>query len=166
MFTKINKFASAVLLLTAFSAIANVDLSTLDIQSQDQSLDFKNKVHQYQGNVRLHYQDLAITADLLVVDASAGVGNEVVTAKGKPAIFKKGSTEQDTVTAQASTVVFYVNKKLITLAGAAQLSQAGSMVSGDEMSYDIVTQKLNAGSKEGSQNRTQTVIQQQKPAQP
>ncbi len=169
--TKINQIKSiGVSLLLASSLLsfagsvqaAKKDLSQeITIKSKRQSADLKNKIASYLEDVSIRQGSIAITADIVQVfsntDAKTGEKVDTYLAKGKPALFQQQLEDGSSISLQANEIKYQPDHHIITVSGNAQVKQAGSKVTGETITYNTLSEKLEA---EGSSDNSVTTILQ------
>ena len=133
----------------------------ITIKSQRQAADLKNKIASYLDNVSIRQGSISITADVVKVfsrvDKKSGEKNDTYLAKGKPAIFEQQLEDGSFITLQADEITYNPNSNTITISGNALVKQAGSEVSGNEITYNTLSEKLEAQS---ANNQSVTTILQ------
>ncbi|MCJ8321599.1 MAG: lipopolysaccharide transport periplasmic protein LptA [Colwellia sp.] len=133
------------------------------ISAQRQAGDLKNKIATYSGDVVIKQGTLIINADSVKV-YQAKVDEEVYIAKGQPAKFEQKLADGSKITLQADEIKYEPAIHSIVISGNALLQQAGSEVKGSQITYNTVTEQLNAI---GDQNeKTSTVLQPKKKVKP
>jgi lipopolysaccharide export system protein LptA len=131
----------------------------ITVDSKSQFVDGKNKTSLFKDNVSITQGSLVISADEVEVVASEGEGREVFIARGKPASYSQTLEDGTPVTAKANEIRYEVAKRTISLKGSAELQQDTSMVQGDKITFDMVTEQLLAtGGSEGEDGRVTTVF--------
>jgi len=156
-----------------FLSNANADKKDLEqeitIKSQRQAADLKNKIASYLDNVSIRQGSISITADLVkvfsVVDKASGEKNDTYLAKGKPAIFQQKLEDGSLISLQADEITYKPSSNIITVSGNALVKQAGSEVSGNEITYNTLSEKLEAHSANNQSVTTvlqPTVLKKQK----
>lgn len=131
----------------------------ITIKSVSQFVDGLNDVAVYKDNVVITQGSLNITADEVRIDASAGDGNEVFVALGKPASFEQRLQDGSLVRATANKVRYTRVNKKINLAGNAQLAQNSSTVTGENITFDMLNEQLIASGTDGDSGRVKAVFQ-------
>lgn len=133
-------------LFTANAAAKISDLSQeIQIKAKRQSADLKNKIASYLDNVVITQGSLTINADLVQVISSSE--HKIYIAKGSPAVFEQQLTDGSPIVLEADKIQYEPEKNLITIEGNAKLSQEGSEVSGMKITYNTLTEQLEAESK-------------------
>lgn len=152
------------LLLTLFAPVnaAKNDLSQeITIKSKRQSADLKNKIASYLDEVSISQGSISIKADIVQVysneDDTTKTESDTYLAKGKPAIFKQKLEDGSLISLQANEIKYQPDINLITVSGNAQVKQAGSQVTGETITYNTLSEKLEAQS---SDNESVTTILQ------
>ncbi len=131
---------------------------TISATSRDQMLDGKAKTSVFIDNVLITQGSLKINADRVEADASKGQGNEVISAVGTPASYEQRLEDGSLVQAQANLIKYDVATKVISLEGAARITQNDSTVSADSISYNMVQEQIVANTNADSQQSVTTVI--------
>ncbi len=169
MTKKINiKFSlimgSALLLTTSLNSVyaAKKDLTQeITVAAKKSSADLKNKIASYLGNVNIKQGSILITADLVQVFGSKDSGSDdksdTYLAKGNPAIFQQELEDGSLISLQADEIKYQPSINTITVAGNAIVKQAGSEVSGSKITYNTLSEKLEA---ESNNNETVTTVLQ------
>ena len=141
----------------------------ITIKSQRQAADLKNKIASYLDNVSIRQGSISITADIVKVfsriDKKTGIKNDTYLAKGKPAIFQQKLEDGSLISLQADEISYHPNTNTITVSGNALVKQAGSEVSGNEITYNTLTERLEAQSADNQSVTTvlqPTVLKKQK----
>lgn len=133
----------------------------ITIKSQRQAADLKNKIASYLDKVSIRQGSISITADVVKVfsrvDKKSGEKNDTYLAKGKPAIFQQQLEDGSLITLQADEITYKPNSNMITISGNALVKQAGSEVSGNKITYNTLSEKLEAQS---ANNQSVTTILQ------
>ncbi len=141
----------------------------ITIKSQRQAADLKNKIASYLDNVSIRQGSISITADLVkvfsLVDETSGEKDDTYLAKGKPAIFQQKLEDGSLISLQADEITYKPSSNTITVSGNALVKQAGSEVSGNEITYNTLSEKLEAHSANNQSVTTvlqPTVLKKQK----
>ncbi|WP_232771102.1 lipopolysaccharide transport periplasmic protein LptA [Colwellia sp. 75C3] len=133
----------------------------ITIKSQRQAADLKNKIASYLDNVSIRQGSISITADIVkvfsVIDKKSGEKKDTYLAKGKPAIFQQQLEDGSLIKLQANEITYSPNSNMITITGNALVKQAGSEVSGNEITYNTLSEKLEA--KSANNQSVTTVLQ-------
>ena len=124
---------------------AKADLGQeITIKSQRQAADLKNKIASYLDNVSISQGSISITADVVKVfsqaDKKSGEKIDTYQAKGNPAIFQQKLEDGSLIKLQADEITYNPNIHMITISGNALVKQAGSEVSGDEITYNTLNE--------------------------
>jgi lipopolysaccharide export system protein LptA len=134
------------------------------IKSLRIATDYKNKIASYLDDVSIRQGSISITADIVKV-FSVSEKNYTYLAKGKPAIFQQQLEDGSVIILQADEITYNPDANIITITGNALVKQAGSEVSGDEITYNILSEKLEAKSVSNQSVTTvlqPTILKQQK----
>jgi lipopolysaccharide export system protein LptA len=133
----------------------------ITIKSQKQSADLKNKIASYLDNVSIRQGSISISADVVkvfsFVDKKSDEKIDTYLAKGQPAIFQQKLEDGSLITLQADEIKYHPTSNMITVSGNALVKQAGSEVSGNEITYNTLSEKLEAKS---ANNQSVTTILQ------
>lgn len=152
---------SALLLLCTRTAFSNENDFGLPIEigSNSQFIDGKNKTALYKDNVLITQGSLTIEADEVEVIASEGSGREIFVARGNPASYSQELEDGNPVSAKANEIRYEVAKRTISLTGNAELKQDTSQVKGNSITFDMVTEQLLAtGGADDASGRVTTVF--------
>lgn len=141
-----NILLSLAILFSGNIAAENDNFSQeIQIKAKRQSADLKNKIASYLDNVLITQGNLTISADLVQVISKTE--NKIYIAKGNPARFEQKLTDGSPIILEAEKIRYEPGKNLITIEGNAKLSQEGSEVSGTKITYNTLTEQLEAESK-------------------
>ncbi len=160
------------ILLLSNAHAAKKDLEQeITIKSRHQAADLKNKIATYLDNVSIRQGSISITADIVKVfsriDKNTSEKNHTYQAQGKPAIFQQQLEDGSLISLQADEITYHPNTNIITIAGNAVVKQAGSEVSGNKITYNTLSEKLEAQSTNNQSVTTilqPTVLKKQKEA--
>ncbi|TLU66683.1 lipopolysaccharide transport periplasmic protein LptA [Thalassotalea litorea] len=163
---KINKPLVALLAtLTLLLPVANAAQSDFEqevvIQAKRQASDLKNKIASYLDDVKITQGSLTITADVVQVINDPNSQGKSYQAKGKPARFSQRLDDGKLVEIQAQEITYTPLTSTLVIKGNAKVSQEGSQVQGDIITYNMLTEQLTAESLDDSDIVT-TIIQPQK----
>lgn len=168
---KVLAITCSFFLLTTVHAAKNDLVQEITIKSQRQSADLKNKIASYLDNVSIIQGSIAITADVVKVfstlDKENGEKKDTYLARGKPAIFQQKLEDGTLISLQADEITYTPTSNTITISGNALVKQAGSEVSGDEITYNTLSEKLEALSTNNQSVTTvlqPTILKKQKEA--
>lgn len=133
------------------------------ISANRQAGDLKNKIASYIGDVVIKQGTLIISADSVKI-YQAKVNEEVYIAKGNPAKFEQELDDGSKISLQADEIRYEPAIHSIVISGNALLQQAGSEVKGSKITYNTLTEQLDAV---GNPNeKTSTVLQPKKKVTP
>ncbi len=149
-------FAWCVILSSA--AAEKFDISQdINIDSSRQAADLKNKIFSYIDNVLITQGPLVINADLVQVTTD---DDKIYLAQGKPATFKHILNDGTPIFLQANTIKYQPSKNTIVFSGNAEFRQEGSKVKGSIITYNFLTEQVNASSNGNDNNdRVSTTLQ-------
>ena len=158
------KGALSTALLTTFTvaampAHANKDDFTKEIKvvADKESIDLKNNLVIFTGNVSVLQGSLTIKANQLKVSQKEKKGTETFVATGLPATYDQTLEDGKPIAAQAKTIRYEVASRTLVLIGDAQLKQNDSVVNGETIRYNLNLQKLVAESS-GSSDRVTAIF--------
>lgn len=154
--------SSLLFTITAPVNAAKKDLiQEITIKSKRQSADLKNKIASYLDDVSINQGSISIEADIVQVysqiDNQTNEKSDTYLAKGKPAMFKQQLEDGSLISLQANEIKYQPDLHIITVSGNAQVKQAGSQVTGETITYNTSSEKLEAIS---SDNDSVTTILQ------
>ncbi len=164
----LTKMGLCILIITSSAFIskhthaAKKDLSQeITITSGRLGGDLKNKIASYLDDVNIRQGSILIKADIVQVYSNKnGIVDEeadVYLAKGNPAIFQQELEDGSLISLQADEIKYESNLNIITVTGNAMVKQAGSEVSGSKITYNTLSEKLEA---ESNTNETvKTILQ-------
>ncbi len=142
----------------AHSAIADLEQQIV-IKAKRQASDLKNKIASYLDDVIITQGSLSIHADVVQVISQSNSDNKIYIARGKPAIFKQLLDDGQPINLKANEIKYEPATHTITISGNASVSQEGSLVSGNKIIYNILTEQLTAESN--TDDTVTTILQPQ-----
>ncbi|WP_246143255.1 lipopolysaccharide transport periplasmic protein LptA [Colwellia echini] len=158
---KVLAISCGLLLLNPAHAAKSDLEEEITIKSQRQSADLKNKIASYLDNVSINQGSISITADLVKVfsteNETNGEKSDTYLAKGQPAVFQQKLEDGNIILLQADEITYTPNSNIITVSGNALVKQAGSEVSGDLITFNTLSEKLEA--KSAANQSITTVLQ-------
>lgn len=156
----VAKLITMTFLLSAGQALALPDdrNKPIEIQANTAERNAKTGVTTYTGNVDIRQGSIHIAADTVVLNSKNDELTDI-TATGKPATYSQQLTgAEDTVDAKASKIHFDVAKDLLTLQGNGSLKQKGGSISGEQIEYDIKSERVRAQAAEaGSRDNSKRI---------
>ncbi|MDO6444790.1 lipopolysaccharide transport periplasmic protein LptA [Colwellia sp. 1_MG-2023] len=139
---------------------AKVDLNEeIKIDASRQAADLKNKIFSYIDDVVITQGSLTIKADLVQVVTESSNNEKTYIAKGQPATFEQVLEDGTPIYLQANEIKYQPEKNTVMISGNAELRQEGSKVSGTIITYNFLTEQVQASSDDNA--RVQTVLQPQ-----
>ncbi len=149
----------ALTLLSASSLAIQTDFQQkVMIESASQTIDMKNNVVTYKGDVLVTQGTLKIHADQLQIINANTDGEQTLLATGSPASYEQRLENGKLMQAEANTVRYELVSKELTLSGQAKLMQQDSVVKGDQIRYNLEQQVLEANSKADGSERVTTIF--------
>lgn len=119
----------------------------------------KTGVTEFIGNATLSQGSLTIAADHITINYN-DQGIRDILAAGEPAVLQQiPSPDQDLVTAKANRIEYRVADEVINLEDQASIDQGGSVITSDQIRYDINQSMAEAT----GENRVNIVIPPNKP---
>ncbi|AHG19768.1 lipopolysaccharide transporter [Chania multitudinisentens RB-25] len=129
----------------------------VSINSLKQALDMQSNVSTFTDEVVIKQGTIEIKADKVVVTRPDGDQNKTyIEAFGKPVTFYQMQDNGKPVKGHAQKVRYDVATQLVTLTGNAYLEQLDSNVQGDNITYLVQQQQMQASSDKGK--RVTTVL--------
>ncbi|RUO33450.1 lipopolysaccharide transport periplasmic protein LptA [Aliidiomarina sanyensis] len=118
----------------------------VQILADNDLLDLQQSIYRATGNVRINQGSLRITADELEVTGfdSRGEEPEIFSLRGAPATYQQEIEPGLVVNAQAASILYDSTGGILTLQGAAELRQDGSLVRAERIVYNIETQQVTS----------------------
>lgn len=162
-----NKFLA--LMVTALLSVTAHALpedreKPIHISADSASIDEKSGFTIYRGDVKITQGTLLIEADRVELKRGEK-GVEIVTAYGEQAHFRqKPDVEKPYTDAWGDTIVYKVEKEILTLEKNAKVVSDKDTFTGDRILYNLKTSIVDAFSdtKEGSAGRVEMIIQPSK----
>ncbi|MBU2870280.1 lipopolysaccharide transport periplasmic protein LptA [Colwellia sp. E2M01] len=169
--SKVLVVTCSLLLLPTTHAAKNDLNEEITIKSQRQSADLKNKIASYLDKVSIRQGSISISADLVKVfssvDKTTNEKSDTYLAKGKPAVFQQELEDGNIIILQADEITYTPDSNIITVSGNALVKQAGSEVSGELITFNTLSEKLEAKSAENQSITTvlqPTILKKQQEA--
>ncbi|WP_371188041.1 lipopolysaccharide transport periplasmic protein LptA [Thalassotalea maritima] len=131
----------------------------IKIVAQKQETDLKNRIASYIGGVKISQGSLAIEADLVQVSNIKGTQQKKYLAKGKPAKFSQTLENGDKIELQANEISYSPTTSTVVIRGNAKVSQEGSMVQGETITYNLATETLTADGATDGKGVVTTIIE-------
>ncbi len=132
---------------------------TIHVAADHVSIDDKNQISVYKGNVEFQQGSIKITADIVELHAVNGRLNRII-ANGQPATFKQQIKQNmQTVRGHARIVEYTLNDQLLSFTDEAHFQQGDNTFSGEKMIYDTKNEILQAHGNKQSGKRVRIVIQ-------
>ncbi|MBV1921641.1 MAG: lipopolysaccharide transport periplasmic protein LptA [Pseudomonadales bacterium] len=124
----------------------------IEVSANQATLDDKQSLAVYEGNVVLTQGSLTIKADKLTIKAAAGGQVDEVIATGKLAEFTQTpEPNKDPIIAKAEHITYSVALEKIVLSRSASVVQNKNLFQGNVITYDIKQQKLSASAPSETQ---------------
>jgi lipopolysaccharide export system protein LptA len=163
MYKPLIPLATSLLIAIASGSVnaSEADFSKpIKVDAKSQFVDGKNKTSLFKDDVLITQGSLIINADEVEVIASEGEGKEVFVARGNPASYSQQLEDGTPVSAKANEIRYEVVNRTISLNGKAELKQDTSMVRGDSITFDMITEQLLAtsGEDDNGEGRVTTVF--------
>ncbi|MGV3346514.1 lipopolysaccharide ABC transporter substrate-binding protein LptA [Enterobacteriaceae bacterium LUAb1] len=131
---------------------------TVNITSQNQSLDINGNVATFTGNVIITQGSIKITANKAVVTRPGGDSSKTIfDAYGTPATFYQMQDNGKPIQGHAQKMRYELAKDRVELTDNAWLEQLDSSITGNRITYLVKEQKMEAYSG-GKSNRVTTVL--------
>ena len=121
----------------------------INIRADTAELDESKGLAIYRGSVQLDQGSLRVTADTMTIEL---VDQKVVriTAEGNLAHYQQQlNPDEETVLADAETIVYHTQAERVELIGQAYLTQNDNEFRGALIEYDMRAGKVNASASEG-----------------
>ena len=148
-------FVLTLLLLSGTATAEKPDYSQQIQIDADNLVSIEESVLTYKNNVVVTQGSIQLKADQLEINASAGKGNEVYIASGKPVTYTQMMADGTPVMAQANEMRYEPSSRTLTLSGDAQLSKNDSIVKASVIRYNLEKQDISA---ESDQTKRVTTI--------
>lgn len=147
--------------LNAF-ALESDKQQPIEIEADQGSLDQKNQVTVFSGNVLVKQGTLRMSAQNVRVSQD-GKGNQTMLATGSPVKFSQEIENKGTVHGEGLKAEYSSATNVVKLIGKAKVNRAGDLAQGEAISYNTVTEVYTVlggnamGNKKG--RRVTVVIQ-------
>jgi len=130
----------------------------IEVSANQATLDDKQSLAVYEGNVILTQGSLTIKADKLTIKATKNGQVDEVIATGNPAEFTQTpEPNKDPIIAKAEHITYSVAQEKIVLTRSASVVQNKNLFQGNVITYDIKQQKLSASGPSGTQAEGQPI---------
>lgn len=135
----------------------------ITIEADQGSLDQKNQVTVFSGNVIIKQGSIHIRADNVRVTQDKQSGSQTMTATGKPVRFSQEIENKGLVKGEGNRVEYASATNVVKLIGNAKVERGGDMAQGEAISYNTQTEVYTVlggaatGNKKG--RRVNVVIQ-------
>lgn len=117
----------------------------MSIEADRVELNDGKGVSVYHGNVKVTQGTLVLTGETMTV-YNKGDKVEKVVMEGKPATYRQRPDNKDQdVRAKALRMEYYTNPEYIILLKQAEVEQEGDVLRSQRIEYDVVKDKVNAG---------------------
>jgi lipopolysaccharide export system protein LptA len=124
----------------------------IEVSANQATLDDKQSLAVYEGNVVLTQGSLTIKADKLTIKAATNGQVDEVIATGKLAEFTQTpEPNKDPIIAKAEHITYSVAQEKIVLSRSASVVQNKNLFQGNVITYDIKQQKLSASAPSETQ---------------
>lgn len=156
------------LLIISTQALALPEDRTLPLQVQAQRMQWDNQQQQatYQGDVEVHQGELVIkSAKLVLIRTRTGELSQALatTPQGQAYMRDRPDTAKPQVEAWAESIDYLPANNLITLTGQAKLTQGADSFTGHKLTYNLITQDLQAEQKNTQDSRVEVILTPAKP---
>jgi len=132
----------------------------IEVTANSAERDEKLGISTYRGNVVIRQGTLLIQAEQVEIKTvlskkSSAEELDEITTTGQPSHFQQQvNAEGDLVDATAKIIHYRINDKKVDLIDSATLKQAGRVITGDKISYDVSAQRVSANSQESTTHET------------
>lgn len=157
-------YIKSIFLLTIFcwctlsNALPNDRQQPIKIESDRAEQDEKKGTTTYEGSVIIRQGTIKINADKVTVFSDANKVDRIVCV-GKPAHYQQRRNPQDgLVFASANTIKYFLANDKIALIKNASLEQKGTVITGEQIDYDLKAEVVKATSGRNTKKRIQMVI--------
>jgi lipopolysaccharide export system protein LptA len=117
----------------------------MQIEADRAELNDDDGVSTYRGNVKVVQGTLVLTGDIMTVH-NKGDDVEKVIMEGQPATYKQRPDNKDQdVRARALRMEYFTSPERIILLRQAEVEQQGDRLASERIEYDVVNDKVNAG---------------------
>lgn len=127
----------------------------INIDSGSQSLDMNSNTVVFTDNVVITQGSIKVNAHKVTITRQEGK-KETLDATGSPVTFRQTLDDGKPVNGKGNSVHYDLNSEFLTLTGNAELTQEGSYIKADKITYDVKKQQLKASS--GKKSRVKTVL--------
>jgi len=162
-----SRFTSFLLLALAFivtEAKALPEDRELPIQVKAQSMQWNNQQQQatYQGEVEVHQGELVIEAASLKILRSSATGElkqaVATTPQGQAYMRDLPDPVKPEVEAWGEVINYLPSQDLVILTGKARLVQGTDSFTGHKLTYNLITQDIQAEHKSASDSRVEVIL--------
>lgn len=143
--TLIQILALYLLLVNPAFSLPDDRKQSIQLQADKWSFDQKNGVTTYTGNAQLQQGSLIIKAQEIIVYYTKNKNVERIEAIGSPArLQQQPSVDQNLITASANKILYLRNENIVEFLNNAELTQAGAIMRGKKIHYDLTEELVHA----------------------
>jgi len=135
-------------LLVPATVLALTDDADKPIQIRSDELVYEEKTSKatYKGDVQVNQGSLKITAEMVTIELEDDKVVRLIAA-GSPAYYSQQlKSDQESMQADAQTIIYHTRDEKVDLKGDAHLSQEGNDFRGELIEYDIRAGRVDAAS--------------------
>ena len=152
----------AALILLLCSLVPAAAAQPIDIEADHAEFDSQNGTTLFQGNVVLRRGTLTINADRITLYRSAGSVTRTV-AEGAPARYSQTMPDGGEISAEAHKIEYLATSEQLRLSGQARLLHNRNRFSGEQITYDIRSERVHAEGGENGKQRVRATIYPDQP---
>lgn len=156
------------LFVTGAAALPDDALQPIEIEAGSAMRDERQGLTVYEREVVIRQGSILINADTVTVHTAGTQVNRIV-ATGRPATYQQQTQpDESPMVARANTIEYQLADDQIHLVGNAIVEQAGTILSGNRIDYDLGQEIIRASGDEAEGGRIRMVIppDQQRSGQP
>jgi lipopolysaccharide export system protein LptA len=158
MYIKSIFLVIAICWCTLSNALPSDRQQPIKIESDRAEQNEKKGTTTYEGSVIIRQGTIKINADKVTVFSDANKVDRIV-CEGKPAHYQQRRNPQDgLVLASASTIKYFLVNDKIALIKNASLEQKGTVITGEQIDYDLKAEVVKATAGRNTKERIQMVI--------
>ncbi len=132
----------------------------IDVRADSSEFDEKAGVQTLTGNVQITQGSMKISADFIAISLKDNALSKIE-GRGSPILFSQENEAGELMQGEASSIIYDAINGILTLKGAASLSQPKQSLTSETITFNTLTQKVSA---DGGENNGRVSIQIQPPS--
>ncbi|MGW8227944.1 MAG: lipopolysaccharide transport periplasmic protein LptA [Gammaproteobacteria bacterium] len=130
----------------------------IHIQADRITVDEKQGVSYYEGNVQFTQGSLQVNGDEITVYLQGDVLHKIIVTGSPATLQQQPEPDQELVHSKAARMEYDAQQQIVTLIDNAQVEQGPNSFAGDFIEYDTRTNKVSARKGEAEDSRVHVII--------